>query len=39
MTLEAGKQLGRNPNAIGKNKAHWNQLYDRAAVIAMRAGL
>ncbi len=39
LTLEAGKQLGRNPNAIGKNKAHWTQLHDRVSLILARSGL
>lgn len=39
MTLEAGKQLGRTPAAIGKNKPHWVQLHDRVSLIASRAGI
>ncbi|HTB63412.1 MAG TPA: AIPR family protein [Opitutales bacterium] len=27
ITLEASKALGRNPNAVGKSKNHWIQLY------------
>lgn len=29
VTLEASKALGRNPNAVGKHKNHWVQLYDK----------
>jgi hypothetical protein len=29
MTLEASKTLGRNPNAVGKSKAHWGQMHDK----------
>jgi hypothetical protein len=29
MTLETSKSLGRNPNAVGKSKAHWIALYER----------
>ena len=37
MTLEAGRQLGRNPNAIGKNKPHWSALYDRVDLLALKS--
>ncbi|MGH9789363.1 MAG: hypothetical protein ACRD4U_11760, partial [Candidatus Acidiferrales bacterium] len=26
-TLERSSELGRNPNAVGKSKGHWQQLY------------
>jgi hypothetical protein len=29
ITLEASKAAGRNPMAVGKNKNHWVQLYDK----------
>lgn len=29
MTLETSLALGRNPNAVGKSRAHWIQLYER----------
>lgn len=30
-TLEASKQLGRNPNAVGKSQAHWTHLMDKVS--------
>jgi hypothetical protein len=29
MTLNSSREMGRNPNAVGKNKAHWTQLQDK----------
>lgn len=29
MTLEASVGLGRNPNAVGKNRPHWTSLHER----------
>jgi len=28
ITLDRSSELGRNPNAVGKSKGHWQQLYD-----------
>jgi hypothetical protein len=29
LTMEASKELGRNPAAVGKSVRHWNGLYDK----------
>jgi hypothetical protein len=29
LTLETSRALGRNPNAVGKNKPHWVNLHDK----------
>lgn len=29
MTLESSVALGRNPNAVGKSRAHWTQMHER----------
>lgn len=39
MTLEAGNSLGRTPAAIGKNKPHWSQLYDRTQILLSKSGI
>lgn len=31
LTMEASKELGRNPNAVGKSVRHWNGLYNQVA--------
>lgn len=29
ITVETSRSLGRNPNAVGKSRSHWEQLYDK----------
>lgn len=36
LTLEASRQLGRNPNAVGKSKNHWIQLHDKVINTVLR---
>ena len=31
LTMEASKELGRNPAAVGKSVRHWNGLYNQVA--------
>jgi len=31
LTMEASKELGRNPMAVGKSSRHWNGLYNQVA--------
>lgn len=36
MTLETSLSLGRNPNAVGKNRPHWTQLHERVQAAYMK---
>lgn len=33
ITVETSRSLGRNPNAVGKSRNHWEQLYDKVRTI------
>ena len=35
ITIETSKNLGRKPNAVGKSRSHWGQLYDKVKVSYM----
>lgn len=36
LSLEASKELGRNPMAVGKSVRHWNGLYNQVAATYLK---
>lgn len=38
LTLEAARQSGRSPNAVGKNRNHWTMLHDRVLLNLSKMG-